>query len=276
MLINPTSPHPGDLWLERNIVDPSLKEGTNIVLETKDLHVYYGDHEALYEGDLKFVEHQITALIGPSGSGKSTYLRSLNRMNDGVARVTGQILYRGVDVNQPQIDVYEMRRHIGMVFQRPNPFSKSIYDNIAFALRRRGMTDKQQLDEVVETSLKQAALWDEVKDDLNKSALALSGGQQQRLCIARAVAIKPDILLLDEPASALDPVSTGKLEETLTQLKEQYTIIIVTHNMQQAARISDYTAFFNLGRALEYNVTSKIFTRPKVQLTNNYVAGDFG
>lgn len=276
MLINPTSPHQGDSWLERNIVDPSERHDSPIVLETKQLRVFYGENEAIHEGDLKFPEHQITALIGPSGSGKSTFLRSLNRMNDGVATVKGQILYRGVDVNQPEIDVYEMRRRIGMVFQRPNPFSKSIYDNIVFALRRRGVTDKATLEEIVETSLKQAAIWDEVKDSLQKSALALSGGQQQRLCIARAIAVQPDILLLDEPASALDPISTGKLEETLMTLKQKYTIIIVTHNMQQAARISDYTAFFNMGRALEYNETSKIFTRPKVQLTNNYVAGDFG
>ena len=275
MFVNPTSQQT-TTWLERNVVDIKQKFGANIILETKGLRVLYGDHEALHEGDLQFGEHQITALIGPSGSGKSTYLRSLNRMNDDVATVKGQILYRGVDVNRSEIDVYEMRRRIGMVFQRPNPFAKSIYDNITFALKRRGVTKKAVLDEIVETSLKQAAIWDEVKDDLNKSALALSGGQQQRLCIARAIAIKPDILLLDEPASALDPVSTSKLEDTLLRLKDNYTIIIVTHNMQQAARISDYTAFFDQGTALEYDVTSKIFTRPKVALTNNYVAGDFG
>lgn len=279
MFINPTSQHQHNdntAWLDCNIVAPEATSESPVVLETKNMHVFYGENEALYEGDLQFLEHKITALIGPSGSGKSTYLRSLNRMNDNVAKVTGQIMYRGVDVNQPDIDVYEMRRRIGMVFQRPNPFAKSIYDNIVFALRRRGITDKHQLDEIVETSLKQAAIWGEVKDKLNQSALALSGGQQQRLCIARAIAIKPDILLLDEPASALDPVSTSQLENTLLQLKTQYTIIIVTHNMQQAARISDYTAFFNLGRVLEYDETSTIFTSPKVQLTNNYVAGDFG
>lgn len=279
MFINPTSQHQHNdntAWLDRNIVAPEATSESPVVLETKNMHVFYGENEALYEGDLQFLEHKITALIGPSGSGKSTYLRSLNRMNDNVAKVTGQIMYRGVDVNQPDIDVYEMRRRIGMVFQRPNPFAKSIYDNIVFALRRRGITDKHQLDKIVETSLKQAAIWDEVKDKLDQSALALSGGQQQRLCIARAIAIKPDILLLDEPASALDPVSTSQLENTLLQLKKQYTIIIVTHNMQQAARISDYTAFFNLGRVLEYDETSTIFTSPKVQLTNNYVAGDFG
>lgn len=279
MFINPASQHQHNdntAWLDRNIVAPAATVETPVVLETKGMHVYYGGNEALYEGDLQFLEHQITALIGPSGSGKSTFLRSLNRMNDNVAKVTGQILYRGVDVNQPDIDVYEMRRRIGMVFQRPNPFAKSIYENIVFALRRRGMTDKKQLDEIVETSLKQAAIWEEVKDKLDQSALALSGGQQQRLCIARALAVKPDILLLDEPASALDPVSTSQLENTLLKLKASYTIIIVTHNMQQAARISDYTAFFNLGRVLEYDETSRIFTSPKVQLTNNYVAGDFG
>lgn len=263
-------------WLNRNVVDIKRKFGTNIILETKGLRVRYGDHEAIHEGDLQFGEHQITALIGPSGSGKSTYLRSLNRMNDDVATVHGEILYRGVDVNRKEIDVYEMRRRIGMVFQRPNPFSKSIYENITFALKRRGINNKNDLDEIVEESLRHAAIWDEVKDDLNKSALALSGGQQQRLCIARAIAIKPDILLLDEPASALDPVSISNLEDTLLRLKTEYTIIIVTHNMQQASRISDYTAFFNQGCALEYDVTSKIFTRPKVELTNNYVAGDFG
>nr|WP_061776307.1 phosphate ABC transporter ATP-binding protein PstB [Levilactobacillus senmaizukei] len=250
--------------------------GEDIILSTHDLHVFYGQHEALFEGDLQFANHKITALIGPSGSGKSTFLRSLNRMNDRIATVTGQIMYRGVDVNQPAIDVYEMRRRVGMVFQRPNPFAKSIYDNIAFALQLRGVTDRHQLDEIVETSLRQAALWDQVKDELNKSALALSGGQAQRLCIARAIAVKPDILLLDEPASALDPVSTSQLEDTLLDLKQKYTIIIVTHNMQQAARISDYTAFFNAGRVLEYDTTSQIFTNPQVKITSDYVSGNFG
>lgn len=185
-------------------------------------------------------------------------------------------MYKDVDVNASNIDVYEMRKRIGMVFQRPNPFSKSIRDNITFALKQHGMRDKHQLEEIVETSLKQAALWDQVKDNLDKSALALSGGQQQRLCIARAIAMKPDILLLDEPASALDPISTGTVEETLVQLKENYTIIIVTHNMQQAARISDYTAFFYLGHVIEYDETTKIFTRPKIQATEDYVSGHFG
>ena len=261
--------------LERHVVQPTDPQHPTI-LSTEDLHVYYGKKEAISEGDLRFASNQITALIGPSGSGKSTYLRSLNRMNDRIATVKGRIMYRGVDVNQPDIDVYEMRRRIGMVFQRPNPFAKSIYDNVAFALRLRGVTGKKKLDELVEVSLRQAALWDQVKDDLGRSALGLSGGQAQRLCIARAIALKPDILLLDEPASALDPVSTSQLEDTLLKLKEQYTIIIVTHNMQQAARISEYTAFFNQGRVLEYDTTSHIFTNPRVQITSDYVSGNFG
>lgn len=251
-------------------------EKHEIALSTHDLQVFYGDNLALSEGDLQFERYKITSLVGASGSGKSTFLRSLNRMNDGVATVNGNIMYRGLDINTKKIDVYEMRRHIGMVFQRPNPFAKSIYDNITFALTSRGNYTKQQLDEVVETSLKQAALWDQVKDELNKSALALSGGQAQRLVIARALALKPDILLLDEPSSALDPISSAQVEDTLLKLKDQYTIIIVTHNMQQAARISDYTAFFNMGKVIEYDLTRKIFTRPKVALTNDYISGNFG
>ena len=231
-----------------------------IALHTEDLHVFYGDNEAIKGVDLQFEKNKITALIGPSGCGKSTYLRSLNRMNDGIAnsRVTGKIMYKDVDVNTKEVDVYEMRKRIGMVFQRPNPFSKSIYENITFALKQHGEKDKKKLDEIVETSLKQAALWDQVKDNLNKSALALSGGQQQRLCIA------------------LDPISTGTVEETLVNLKDDYTIIIVTHNMQQAARISDYTAFFYMGKVIEYDHTRKIFTRPKIQATEDYVSGHFG
>ncbi|MFV0558416.1 MAG: phosphate ABC transporter ATP-binding protein PstB [Enterococcus sp.] len=261
---------------DRNII--TMKDDQEVALYTKDLHVFYGENEAIKGVDLQFEKNKITSLIGPSGCGKSTYLRSLNRMNDLIAgaKVTGEIMYKEVDVNCSNVDVYEMRKHIGMVFQRPNPFSKSIYENITFALKRHGMKDKKQLDEAVETSLKQAALWDQVKDSLNKSALALSGGQQQRLCIARSIAMKPDILLLDEPASALDPISTGTVEETLVNLKEDYTIVIVTHNMQQAARISDYTAFFYLGDVIEYDETRKIFTRPKIQATEDYVSGHFG
>ncbi|RAU07340.1 phosphate ABC transporter ATP-binding protein [Weissella confusa] len=260
---------------ERYVYDMD-EEKHEVALSTKDLQVFYGDKLALQDADLKFERYKITSLIGASGSGKSTFLRSLNRMNDDVATVKGNIMYRDVDINSKDVDVYEMRKHIGMVFQRPNPFAKSIYDNITFALKQHGMRDKTQLDGIVETSLKQAALWDEVKDDLNKSALSLSGGQQQRLVIARAIAMNPDILLMDEPSSALDPISSGKIEDTLMQLKEKYTIIIVTHNMQQAARISDYTAFFNMGKVVEYDLTRKIFTRPKVQLTIDYVNGNFG
>ena len=262
-------------WDEKHIITfPEEK----VALSTKDLHVYYGKKESIKGIDMQFEKNKITALIGPSGSGKSTYLRSLNRMNDtiDIAKVTGQILYQGIDVNRPEINVYEMRKHIGMVFQRPNPFAKSIYRNITFAHERAGVKDKKVLDEIVETSLRQAALWDQVKDDLHKSALTLSGGQQQRLCIARAIAVKPQILLMDEPAASLDPVATMQLEETMFELKEDYSIIIVTHNMQQAARASDYTAFFYLGDLIEYDETKKIFQDAALQSTNDYVTGHFG
>ncbi|KXT78642.1 phosphate ABC transporter ATP-binding protein PstB [Streptococcus sp. DD13] len=262
-------------WDERYITTFPEK---NLVLETKDLHVYYGGNEAIKGIDMQFEKNKITALIGPSGCGKSTFLRSLNRMNDtiDIAKVTGEILYKGIDVNAQNINVYEMRKHIGMVFQRPNPFAKSIYKNITFAHERAGVKDKQKLDEIVETSLKQAALWDQVKDDLHKSAFTLSGGQQQRLCIARAISVKPDILLMDEPASALDPIATMQLEETMFELKKNYTIIIVTHSMEQAARSSDYTAFFYLGDLIEYDKTKNIFQNAKLQSTNDYVSGHFG
>ena len=260
-----------------HIIKPS-EQGKEIALCTNDLHVYYGNNEAIKGVSLEFERNKITSLIGPSGCGKSTYLRSLNRMNDTIeiAKVTGDINYAGINVNDPQIGVYEMRKYIGMVFQRPNPFSKSIYENITFALKRHGLKDKNKLDEIVETTLKQAALWDQVKDELHKSALALSGGQQQRLCIARALAMQPDILLLDEPASALDPISTSTVEETLMNLKKDYTIIIVTHNMQQAGRISDYTAFFYMGKCLEYDKTKTVFTNPKIKAAEDYVSGNFG
>ncbi|WP_407892063.1 phosphate ABC transporter ATP-binding protein PstB [Lacticaseibacillus sp. N501-2] len=256
-------------------LDPAEHE---FAITTNDVKVYYGDNEAVHGVSLPFERYKITALIGASGSGKSTFLRSLNRMNDNIegSRVTGEIMYRGLDINAQDIDVYEMRKHIGMVFQRPNPFAKSIYDNITFAPKRFGEKRKAVLDELVETSLKQAALWDQVKDNLNQSGLALSGGQQQRLCIARAIAMKPDVLLMDEPASALDPISTSTIEDTMMQLKDKYTIIIVTHNMQQAARISDYTAFFYSGQAIEFDETRKIFTRPKIKATDDYVSGHFG
>ncbi len=262
-------------WNERHII---TFPKDIVALETKDLHVYYGQKEAINGIDMQFEKNKITALIGPSGCGKSTFLRSLNRMNDtiDIAKVTGEILYEGIDVNAPDINVYEMRKHIGMVFQRPNPFAKSIYNNITFAYERAGVKDKKVLDEIVETSLKQAALWDQVKDDLHKSAFTLSGGQQQRLCIARAISVKPDILLMDEPASALDPIATMQLEETMFELKKNYTIVIVTHNMQQAARASDYTGFFYLGDLIEYDKTANIFQNAKCQSTSDYVSGRFG
>ncbi|MFT8400628.1 MAG: phosphate ABC transporter ATP-binding protein PstB [Lentilactobacillus diolivorans] len=245
-------------------------------MTTENLQVFYGDNHAMHDASLQFPRYRITALIGASGSGKSTYLRCLNRMNDRIATVEGKIMYRDMDINSPKINVYEVRKHISMVFQRPNPFAKSIRENITFALKRNGIKDKTELEERVESSLKAAALWDEVKDELDKSALALSGGQAQRLCIARCVAMKPDILLLDEPASALDPISTAKIEETLQQLRKNYSIIIVTHNMQQASRIADYTAFFHMGHVLEYDRTEKIFTNPQIKATEDYISGNFG
>ena len=245
-------------------------------MKVENLDLYYGKFKALKNINLDLPKNEITAFIGPSGCGKSTLLKSLNRMNDRVATVNGKIWFHGLDVNKPNINVYELRKNIGMVFQRPNPFPKSIRENIVYALKADGHKDRAELDRVVEESLRAAALWDEVKDKLDKSALALSGGQQQRLCIARALAVKPEILLLDEPASALDPVSTSKLEDTLKQLRSKYTMIMVTHNMQQASRISDYTAFFHLGHAIEYNSTAEIFTNPKGKITENYIQGSFG
>ncbi|WP_252897868.1 phosphate ABC transporter ATP-binding protein PstB [Amylolactobacillus amylophilus] len=254
------------------------KLNKEIAVETHDLHVYYGEKDAIHGVSLQFERNKITSLIGASGSGKSTYLRSINRMNDNIphTKVEGEIMYRGLDINSDAIDVYEMRKHIGMVFQRPilsqsrSTTTSRLPPNVMVCMT------KKALDELVETTLKQAALWNQVKDDLGQSALALSGGQQQRLCIARAIAMKPDILLMDEPASALDPISAGTVEETMMDLKANYTIIIVTHNMQQAARISDYTCFFHLGDAVEYDETRKIFTTPQVQLTEDYVSGRFG
>lgn len=257
---------------------PAVKAETDVAIETRDLHVYYGKNHALKGISITFYKNEITALIGPSGCGKSTYLRSLNRMNDTIptAKTTGHILLNGEDLNRPDIDVWALRKRVGMVFQRPNPFNKSIYENIAFAPRFHGIKKKSTLDDVVEEALRRAALWDEVKDRLHESAFALSGGQQQRLCIARALAIEPDVLLLDEPAAALDPISTAKIEELLLDLKKRYTVIIVTHNMQQAARISDRTAFFYEGELIEYNPTHKLFTNPDKQATEDYVSGRFG
>lgn len=253
-----------------------IKLNRELAMETENLQVFYGKNHAMHDASLQFARHRITALIGASGSGKSTYLRCLNRMNDRVANVEGAIMYRDTDINNKGVNVYEVRKHISMVFQRPNPFAKSIRGNITFALKKNGIKDKQVLNQRVEESLRAAALWDEVKDDLDKSALALSGGQAQRLCIARCVAMKPDVLLLDEPASALDPISTAKIEETLQKLREDYSIIIVTHNMQQASRIADYTAFFHMGHVLEFDKTSTLFTTPQVKATEDYISGNFG
>lgn len=245
---------------------------------TENLSVFYGEFEAVKSISLDFPAQSVTALIGPSGCGKSTFLRSLNRMNDAISlsRTTGHIWMNGSDLNDPHTDVIKLRQQIGMVWQKPNPFFKSIYNNIAFGPRYRGIKKKKQLDEIVESSLRKAALWDEVKDRLNESALSLSGGQQQRLCIARALSVNPQILLLDEPASALDPVSTGKIEELIEQLKEELRIVIVTHNMQQAARVSDFTAYFYLGKVVEHGKTELIFTNPENKLTQDYISGRFG
>lgn len=245
-------------------------------ITTENIEVSYGSHQVIYQTNLQFPRNKISALIGASGSGKSTLLRSFNRMNDGKSNVNGQIWYRDVDINDRKINIYELRKHIGMVFQRPNPFAKSIKDNLTFALKENGITDKQQLSQRMEESLTAVSLWDEVKDKINESALSLSGGQAQRLCIARSIAMKPDVLLLDEPASALDPISSAKLEETLKTLSENYTIIIVTHNMQQASRVSDYTAFLHMGHVIEYDLTENIFTNPHIQTTEDYISGNFG
>jgi phosphate transport system ATP-binding protein len=247
-------------------------------LASKGLEVWYGEKRALHGIDLEMPEHRVTALIGPSGCGKSTFLRAFNRMNDLVpgARTVGQATLDGRDVNAPGVDVVDLRRRVGMVFQKSNPFPKSIYDNVAFGPRLLGMKDRARLDERVEGSLRAAALWDEVKDRLHGSALGLSGGQQQRLCIARALAVEPEVLLMDEPASALDPIATARIEELIHELKERYTIVIVTHNMQQAARVSDYTAFFYMGELVEFDRTQTIFTTPRQSRTEDYVTGRFG
>ena len=250
----------------------------NSILSVQDLCLWYGSHQALTNINIEIPEKSITALIGPSGCGKSTFLKTLDRMNDLIpdVKITGSVRYKGEDIFDPSVDVSELRRQVGMVFQKPNPFPMSIYDNIAYGPRTHGMKNKAKLDEIVEQSLRGAAIWDEVKDRLKKNALGLSGGQQQRLCIARALAVEPDVLLMDEPTSALDPISTSKIEELATNLKEQYTIIIVTHNMQQALRISDKTAFFLLGELIEYDDTQKLFYQPKQKRTEDYITGRFG
>jgi len=256
-------------------------EQNGVMLRVEDYNLHYGDFQALSDVCVDIPKHHITAVIGPSGCGKSTFLRSFNRMNDLIPNVSvdGKIYMDGE--NLFDVDVVELRKQIGMVFQRPNPFPKTIYDNVAYGPRMHGLRDKHVLDEIVETSLRKAALWDEVKDDLKKSGLALSGGQQQRLCIARALAVEPDVILMDEPASALDPISTLRIEELIRELKENYTIVIVTHNMQQAARVSDFTAFFNMneeraGYLVEFGETSQIFTRPQEKITEDYITGRFG
>ncbi len=248
-----------------------------VVISTNDVNVYYGDHHALHGTSLDFHKGEITALIGPSGCGKSTFLRSLNLMNREIrgCRVTGEIMYQGRNINTPKENLYELRRSIGMVFQQPNPFRKSIYENIVFAPKRHGVTGKAELDRLVEESLRGAALWDEVKDKLDKSAFALSGGQQQRLCIARTLALKPDVILFDEPCSALDPISTLAIEDLMNTLAEERAIIIVTHNMEQASRVSNRTAFFYMGDMVEYGETEQIFTRPTDQRLNDYLTGAF-
>ena len=248
------------------------------VISVKKLCLWYGSHQALKDISIEIPKNSIIALIGPSGCGKSTFLKALNRMNDLVAdvKISGSVKYNGTDIFDPSTDVNELRRQIGMVFQKPNPFPMSIYDNVAYGPRTHGIRNKAKLDDIVERSLIDAAIWDEVKDRLKKNALGLSGGQQQRLCIARALAVEPEVLLMDEPTSALDPISTSKIEELAMQLKDKYTIVIVTHNMQQAVRISDNTAFFLLGELIEYGGTEHIFSQPEDKRTEDYITGRFG
>ena len=248
------------------------------IITVEDLCLWYGSSQALKNINIEIEPHSITALIGPSGCGKSTFLKTLNRMNDLIpgVKITGTVNYNGIDVYAPSTDVCELRREVGMVFQKPNPFPMSIYDNVAYGPRTHGITSKAKLDDIVERSLRGAAIWDEVKDRLKKSALGLSGGQQQRLCIARALAVEPNVLLMDEPTSALDPISTSKIEELAMELKNKYTIIIVTHNMQQAVRISDNTAFFLLGDLVEYGSTERMFEQPRDKRTEDYITGRFG
>ena len=250
----------------------------DIKIQVNDLSLFYGEKQALNKISMQIPTNKVTALIGPSGCGKSTFLRCINRMNDLIpdVTITGEMLVEGIDIYDKNVDVVNIRKKIGMVFQKSNPFPKSIYENVAYGPKINGIKDKTQLDEIVETSLRQAAIWEELKDRLDDSAMGLSGGQQQRLCIARTLAVSPDIILMDEPASALDPISTSKIEELVHQLKEQYTIIIVTHNMQQAARTSDHTAFFYMGELIEMGKTNAIFTKPEQKQTEDYITGRFG
>ncbi|BFR48122.1 phosphate ABC transporter ATP-binding protein PstB [Nitratidesulfovibrio sp. HK-II] len=255
-----------------------MPDSKNVKMHSASLNFYYGDFQALHDINLEFERNQVTALIGPSGCGKSTYLRCLNRMNDliPISRVDGEICLDGMNIHDPKLDVVELRRRVGMVFQKPNPFPKSIFENVAYGLRVNGVRDKEYIAEKVEQSLRHAALWEEVKDRLHESGLGLSGGQQQRLCIARALAVEPEVLLMDEPASALDPIATQKIEELIHILKKDYTIIIVTHSMQQAARVSDLTAFFYMGKLVEWGATEMMFTRPRNKQTEDYITGRFG
>ncbi|RLL55525.1 phosphate ABC transporter ATP-binding protein [Mariprofundus sp. EBB-1] len=260
-----------------------MSTGNNTNNETKisirDLKLWYGDFEALHGIDLDILSGKVTAFIGPSGCGKSTFLRTMNRMNDRIpsCRIEGEILLEGQNIYAPEVDVVQLRTHVGMVFQKPNPFPKSIYENIAYAPRIHGLVnDGPDMDELVESSLRKASIWDEVKDKLQQPGTALSGGQQQRLCIARTIAVEPDVILMDEPCSALDPIATAKIEELMDELKKDYTIVIVTHNMQQAARVSDYTAYFYLGNVIEFADTHTIFTAPANQKTEDYITGRFG
>ena len=248
------------------------------IISVKDMCLWYGEHQALKNINIEIPEKSITAFIGPSGCGKSTFLKILNRMNDLIpsVKITGDVRYEGADIFSRDVDVNQLRKEIGMVFQKPNPFPMSIYDNVAYGPRTHGITNKVKLDEIVENALRDAAIWDEVKDRLKKNALGMSGGQQQRLCIARALAVQPKVLLMDEPTSALDPISTARIEELVIELKEKYTIVMVTHNMQQAVRVSDYTAFFLLGELIEFGNTDEIFTQPQDKRTEDYITGRFG
>ena len=250
----------------------------NNIISAKDMCLWYGEHQALKNVNIDIPEKSITAFIGPSGCGKSTFLKTLNRMNDLIpgVKITGDIRYENNDIFSKEVDVNHLRKEIGMVFQKPNPFPMSIYDNVAYGPRTHGITNKMKLDEIVEKSLRDAAIWEEVKDRLKKNALGLSGGQQQRLCIARALAVQPKVLLMDEPTSALDPISTSRIEELVLELKDKYTIVMVTHNMQQAVRVSDYTAFFLLGELVEFGKTDNIFSQPRDQRTEDYITGRFG
>ena len=267
---SPEASSPGDLALNPRVDDP--------ILEIRRLSLWYGAKQALKEISLRIPEKQITAFIGPSGCGKSTLLRCINRLNDLIddVRISGEIAFEGRDINDPAVEINALRKRIGMVFQKSNPFPKSIYENVAYGCRIQGINRRNVLDEIVEKSLRGAALWDEVKDRLEESALGLSGGQQQRLCIARAIAVEPEVILLDEPCSALDPIATQKIEELMRGLADRYTIVIVTHNMQQAARVSDYTAFMYLGRVIEFGETGELFVKPRVRATEDYIRGKFG